>query len=144
MNSIVLPGTLEALEPLSTFLTQVSENAGLDAKAAYRLQLAIDEIVTNSIVHGYQEAGLEGEVSLHAEIDDRALTVVVEDTGTAFDPNTLKQPSNLDAPLEERNIGGLGVYLALKSVDGFRYERKGNRNSNTFVIHRKKENLVRQ
>lgn len=145
MNSTVLPGTLDALEPLATFLTNAAREAGLDAKAAYRLQLAVDEIVTNSIVHGYQEAGLTGDVSLRAEIDDRALTVVVEDTGAAFDPRSLKPPENLDAPLEERNMGGLGVYLALKAMDEFRYEHKGNRNINTFVVLRKSaENVAKE
>jgi serine/threonine-protein kinase RsbW len=136
VNSTTLPGTLDALDPLADFLKEASAAAGLDSKAAYRLQLAVDEVVTNIIVHGYQEAGLEGNIDLSSEIDDRALTITVQDSATPFDPTKHKPPENLDKPLEERNIGGLGVYLALKSVDEFTYEHKDGRNRNRFVILR--------
>ena len=136
MNSTSLPGTLDALDPLADFLKEACDQAGFDSKSHYRLQLAVDEVVTNIIVHGYQESGLEGKVDLSAEIDDRALTIIVEDTAKPFDPTKAKPPENLDKPLEERNIGGLGVYLALKSVDQFTYEYKDGRNRNRFVMLR--------
>jgi serine/threonine-protein kinase RsbW len=123
---------------MADFLRQASAAAGLDSKSAYKLQLAVDEVVTNIIVHGYQEVGLKGDFDLLAEIDQRALTITVEDTAAAFDPTAMKAPEDLDAPLEERSMGGLGVYLALRSVDEFKYERDGNRNRNRFVILRNK------
>ena len=96
----------------------------------------MDEVVTNIIVHGYEEAGIRGNVNLRAEIDDRALTVTVEDAQAKFDPTQQKPPDDLDAPLETRSMGGLGVYLALKTMDQFHYERIGDRNRNQFVVYR--------
>jgi serine/threonine-protein kinase RsbW len=137
VNSLRLPGILDSLEELPPFLKEAAQKAGLDSKASYRLQLAVDEVVTNIIVHGYQEAGIQGNVDLQAQIDDRALTITVEDTGAKFDPTQCKPPDNLDTPLEDRSLGGLGVYLALKTVDRFTYERIGDRNRNQFVVYRR-------
>lgn len=122
--------------PLADFLKEASVEAGLSSKAAYRLQLAVDEVVTNIIVHGYEEAGLQGNVDLQADMDDQSLTITVEDTAAQFDPTQQKEPEGLDAPLEARNVGGLGVYLALKAVDQFTYERVGDRNRSRFVMSR--------
>jgi anti-sigma regulatory factor (Ser/Thr protein kinase) len=136
VKSVILPGTLESLDGMADFLREASQEAGLDPKAAYRLQLAVDEVVTNIIVHGYQEAGLQGNVDLRADIDPDNLVITVEDTAVEYDPTKRAPPANLDAPLEERDMGGLGVYLALQSVDQFTYERVNNKNRNRFVIRR--------
>ncbi len=61
------------------------------------------------------------------------MTVVVEDTGRAYEPATLS-PDDLDLPPEEREIGGLGLFLAQHNVDEFRYERLADRNRHTFVV----------
>ena len=76
----------------------------------------------------------QGALELRADIDDRALTVSIEDSGVAYDPRQTPVPDT-SLPLEERPIGGLGVYLAMKSVDEFLYERVGDRNRSTFKMH---------
>ena len=105
-------------------------------RETYRLRLAVIELVTNSITHGYCEAGLCGTVELRAEIDDRELTLVIEDTAIPYDPTQTPAPDDLDAPVDERKIGGLGVYLALQDVDSFRYEHVGGRNRCTVGMKR--------
>src|SRR5205085_1452727 len=104
--------------------------------AAYRLHLAVEEVVTNIMNHGYEKSGLKGAIDLSLEIDPKSVTVTVEDTAPPFDPTQVKPPENLNQPLEERSVGGLGIFLALRSVDKFYYERLGNRNKNVFVIFR--------
>ena len=136
MDPITLPGTLESLPAIGQYVMAAAKEAGLDKKAAYRLRLALDEVATNSIVHGYEEHGLTGMLDVWADIDEQALRIYVEDTGPAYDPRSTPPPENLDRPLEERAIGGLGVYLTLRGVDQFLYERVGNRNRNIFVINR--------
>ncbi|MDQ4077674.1 MAG: ATP-binding protein, partial [Chloroflexota bacterium] len=107
-------------------------------RAAYRLRLAVDEIATNAILHGYQSAGREGDVRVEADIDADTLTIVLEDTGDPFNPLQHDTPDEeeLGQPLEEREIGGLGVFLALQGVDEFRHEHTGQRNRNVFVVRR--------
>lgn len=53
--------------------------ANLDQKAAYRLRLAVDEIATNIIVHGYEEAGIDDDVTLITAMNDQTLTITIKD-----------------------------------------------------------------
>ena len=138
MESLKVSGKLESLSAIAQYVMAAAKTAGLDKKASYKLRLAVDEIATNIITHGYEEAGLEGEVQLQAKIDDKTLTLWIEDTGEAYDPTKKKTVAEemLNRPLEERPIGGLGVYLAIEGVDKFIYERVGDRNRNIFVVNR--------
>ncbi|MEI8164793.1 MAG: ATP-binding protein [Chloroflexales bacterium] len=136
MQALNLPATLDSLEPVGQYVLDAAAEAGLERKAAYRLRLAVDEIVTNIIVHGHTEAGLEGEVTIKADLNAEALTIILEDAAQPFDPRARPDPENLDRPLEERDIGGLGVFLAIKGVDTFTYEYADNRNRNIFVMNR--------
>lgn len=138
MQSLTVPGTLDSLSTIADFVVAGAKQAGLDKKAAYRLRLAVDEIATNIIVHGYEEANYEGEVNLLLNIDDKTLTLTLEDTGVAYDPNQHLVPEEaaLKLPLEQRPTGGLGIYLALQGVDKFIYERAANKNRNTVIMNR--------
>jgi serine/threonine-protein kinase RsbW len=131
-----LPATLDALSPIRDFVEEAAVAAGLDRRARYRLRLAVDEIATNVIVHGYDEAGLSGDVLVTTHVEPDALRVVIEDDAAPFDPYSLTTPDDLDAPLEERGIGGLGVFLTIRGVDEFRYQRIGERNRNVFIMRR--------
>lgn len=135
METLTVNGTLDSLKAIAQYVLTAATAAGLDKKASYKLRLAIDEIATNIIIHGYEEAGCQGEIHLQAEIDDRALTISIEDTGVLYDYTTQSDPDNLDAPLAQRPIGGLGVFLAIQAVDKFMYERVGNRNRNIFIVY---------
>ena len=136
LNSLTLQASLDSLATIRKFAAQAAVSAGIDKNASYYLQLAVDEIATNIIIHGYEEANLTGELFVQAELTDSILRIIIEDTGAPFDPRALKLPSedDLKKPLEERAIGGLGVYLAFNGVDRFDYERKGNLNRNIFEV----------
>jgi serine/threonine-protein kinase RsbW len=134
VTSSTVVATLESLGAIAAFVTAAAAAAGLDKRASYHLRLATDEIATNIIVHGYAEAGLQGELKLFSDIDDSTLTITIEDTGVTFDPRQAASPDT-DLPLEQRPIGGLGVYLAIRSVDEFLYERRGDRNRTIFKMH---------
>ncbi len=135
MEQITLPGVLESLEGMAEFLSGAVKAAGLEKRAAGRLHLAVDEMVTNIITHGYQENGLTGDVVMKREISPEALTIITEDTAPQFDPRTLAIPDSLNKPLEDREPGGVGVYLMLKSVSEYRYEYKDGKNISTFVMN---------
>jgi anti-sigma regulatory factor (Ser/Thr protein kinase) len=130
-------GTLDSLSLIREYVTSAANSAGLDRKATYGLCLAVDEIATNIIVHGYEGAGRSGVLDMRTEMESGTLTVIIEDDGVAFDPRENKLPDSEDfsKPLENRPIGGLGVFLAFDGVDEFKYERSGGRNRNIFVVH---------
>lgn len=126
----------ESLKALREYAVQAAQQAGLPKQKVEGLRLAVDEYATNIITYGYRDAGYEGDVEASASIDDEALTISLVDTAVAYDPTKKTDPTNLDSPLEERDIGGLGIMLTRQSVDDWIYERIGNRNCNHFVLKR--------
>jgi anti-sigma regulatory factor (Ser/Thr protein kinase) len=138
MDRESFPAELGSLSGIRAYVQSAAAAAGLDGKATYNLQLAVDEIATNVIAHGYQEAGLQGELSVEAESAAEALTVTLRDRGAPFDPRTRELPDEEDLakPLEERREGGLGIFLAFAGVDRFDYRRDDDTNVNTFVVNR--------
>ncbi len=136
MDLLIVPGTLESLGSSGRYVLAAADAAGFDRRAAYRLRLAVDEVATNTITHGYQEAGRTGTLAIRADLDDGRLTITMEDTAVPFDPRGVQRPEQIDLPLEERPVGGLGLYLTAQSVDEFRYEYVDGRNRNIFVVKR--------
>lgn len=136
LDPLNLPGTLDALAPLRAYAAKAAEEAGLDKKASYNLCLAVDEVATNVVLHGYEEQGKSGPIRAWASVTDAALTFVLEDEGASYDPSGHELPTEeeLKLPLEQRLAGGLGIYLAYIGVDRLDYESKGGRNRHSFVM----------
>jgi anti-sigma regulatory factor (Ser/Thr protein kinase) len=134
MNTLRVPAVLESLEQVRDVVKEAAAEAELEKKAMYRLILAVDEVMTNIIVHGYEEHGLEGDIGVRIDLNAEQLSVVLEDQAVAFNPLKASEPDDLDVPLEERDIGGLGVYLALRGVDRFVYERIDEHNHNIMTM----------
>lgn len=139
MKHLTVPGTLDSLDAIAQYVMAVAAETGLDKKASYNLRLAVDEIATNIIIHGYEEAGREGVLDLQAVVDEQSLTISLEDTGAPYNPTERPNPDDLALPIEQRKMGGLGVYLAIHGVDKFIYERLGDRNHNIFVVNLSKK-----
>ena len=134
-ESITVPGKLESLEAIAKFVLRVAQMSRLDTKASYKLRLAIDEIATNIIQHGYTEAGLTGDIICTARSEGNCLTITLEDWGLAHNSAEYPPTNNLQQSLLERPIGGLGIYLAIESVDNLQYERIGDRNRHIFIVN---------
>ena len=135
IEPLTVPGILDSLDAIADYVIAAAAAANLDEDASYKLRQAVDEIATNIIIHGYEEGGCSGEIALEASFDDRAILICLEDTSHPYDPTKKTPPDDLDKPLEQRQVGGLGVYLAIHNVDKFIYELIGNRNRNTFILN---------
>jgi serine/threonine-protein kinase RsbW len=96
-------------------------------------QLAVEEVVTNVIVHGYGEAG--GEIRVSCSADDSAIEIRVEDSADPFDPLSLPEP-DISASIDDRKIGGLGIFLTRQVMDDIRYRYE--RNKNILVLTKKR------
>jgi serine/threonine-protein kinase RsbW len=135
-KTATFPGEYESLAAIGELIGHAAESAGLDARAAYAVQLAVDEACTNIIEHGYGGEG-QGELECTCRIGGDGLTVVLRDDGSPFDPSCVVPP-DLDAAIEERTGGGLGVYLMHQLVDEIQFESApDSRNVLTIVKRRK-------
>lgn len=139
MDALTLPAVLGSLALLRRYAKEAAASAGIEADRAYQLQLAVDEIATNIINYGYGEAGPASEIRISSEESDASLTVTLEDSAPAFDPRTRDMPDaeELARPLEERTIGGLGIYLTESGVDRFDYRYENGRNFNIFEVRKR-------
>lgn len=139
MDPLTLPGVLDSLSEIGQYVNAAAQAAGLEKKVAYRLRLAVDEVATNSIIHGYEESGTTGDLVVRAEMDSEKLTIIVEDSAPPFDLRSLQErPDHIDKPVEDRPIGGLGVFLTIQNVDKFDYEYVDHHNRNIFIVNRPK------
>ena len=88
---------------------------GFDAREVHRIQVAVDEACANVIEHAY--AGLPpGEMEVECACEGREFTVRIRDWGRCFEPDCVPAP-DIEAPLEERQLGGLGIFLIRKTMD---------------------------
>ena len=124
------------MEPIRKYVEAVAQSAGLEQKAVYQLCLAVDEIATNVVLHGYEEAGLNGDLKIGASVEDGNLVIQLEDHGKSYDPNFNAVPNaeDLAQRLESREIGGLGIYLALDGVDDLQYSTTNEGNVHRFIV----------
>jgi len=115
MESITIPATLDSLARISEFITDATTRVGLDEHGAWQVQLAVDEAATNIIQHGYDQAA-PGEIELQWRVEDDRLMVTLRDSGRRFNPDDVPAP-DITSPLEERQAGGLGLYLMGQLMD---------------------------
>lgn len=132
----IVPGKLEFLQAIANYVKQRSSEAGLSRIAAHNLRLAVDEIATNIICYGYRDAGGDNVLKLYSHMDEHTLTLWLEDNAAPYDPTATPEPEGLNRPIEERPVGGLGMYLAVQSVDHLYYEQIETFNRTVFVMNR--------
>jgi anti-sigma regulatory factor (Ser/Thr protein kinase) len=135
MDKLAVPGELTSLGAIRDFVRASAMAAGIDKTATYRLCLAVDEIASNIVMHGYDEAGKHGDITVRAEVDANVLRIQIEDTGATYDVSQYEDPENLHRTFSSRTEGGLGVYLAIQGVDRFNYETEDGRNRHTFEVN---------
>jgi anti-sigma regulatory factor (Ser/Thr protein kinase) len=111
-------------------LVQVVEDfghaAGLVDDDTTDINLLLDEFVSNVIKYGYDD-GLEHTIQVTLALEGRHLSIRIEDDGKAFNPLEAPVP-DLDLPIEQRPIGGLGILIARTLADALEYRREGGRN----------------
>ena len=120
---------LRMLHDALDFVAAFAALKGLSERDLLRLQLVIEELFTNTIMHGYgKECDEPIEIALGAAPGQ--VTVQYEDAAGPYDPARALAASHehLSEPLEQRPIGHLGVHLVATIVDDMRYSRIGGRN----------------
>jgi serine/threonine-protein kinase RsbW len=117
---------LGELDRLHTFVARFSSTSRLSTEVAFALGLAIDELVTNVIQHGYDDAA-EHVIVVSLWLDAGMVVVELEDDGRSFD-STRAPAIELSPDPQQREIGGLGLHFVRSTMDEVTYRRSGNRN----------------
>ena len=107
-------------------LDDIAARHGLPARPVARLHLALEEHLTNIMVHGYAP-GQAGKISVRFALEPKTLRVEIEDDAMPFNPAEAPEVDT-DLPIEERPLGGLGVLMIRRSVDALEYRHAGGRN----------------
>ena len=118
---------LEDLERVAVFIEETLEGTGCSPASQYSLSLAADEIVTNIVSYAYAEKSGDIDVSLEVDETSRQAVMTIIDSGDEYNP-LLKEDPDVTLSAEERQIGGLGIFIVKKSMDKVDYIRSGGRN----------------
>lgn len=121
---------LSELARLATDLESFGEAHQLTPALVHAFNLCLDEVLTNIISYGYDEPAPHA-VSITLSCDNGTVTAVVTDHGKPFNPLEEAPEPDLDADIEDRPIGGLGVFFLKQMMDDVRYERMGHANQLT-------------
>lgn len=124
--TIRISANVHEIERLNRLIRQFGELHDLPGRALYSVNLALDEVVSNIVLYGYEESS-DDPIVVKMEVRGADLMASVEDSGREFDPLSLPTP-DLSAPLEDRQVGGLGIHLMRSLMDGVEYRRHENKN----------------
>ena len=126
MPRIQLAAKLENLEPMLAFIEQGAKKLGFDAQKLNGMRLTSEEVLVNIINYAYPDK--QGNIEITYEVkEDMRFVVEIIDWGIPFDPLSLPKP-DVEAPLEKRKVGGLGIYLIRTIMDEVNYRRDQDRN----------------
>ena len=114
------------LNRLCQHCEKVGHTIGLSKKAIFEINLALDELFTNIISYGFKDKE-EHKIHIQIAVDEKELTLRVEDSGVPFNPLEAQAP-NFNCTIEECQIGGLGIHLIKKVMDKVLYKRKADKN----------------
>lgn len=122
---------LESLQIFRDFITDCCAQFDIPHNIVLDLKLAVDEACTNVIEHGYK--GMDpGSIILSFRIERDRILVQITDFGHVFEPVEAPQP-NIEAALEERKLGGLGLFLIYQTMDNIDYQASDDGNTLTFT-----------
>ena len=125
-EKLTLNCDLNRIPELSDFIESITQRLEMDPMVTGQVQLAVEEAVVNVMTYAYPERK-KGFVTIKAMSDGHELRLVVIDSGRAFDP-TSKEKADVSLSLEDRPIGGLGIFLVRELMDTINYERVDGRN----------------
>lgn len=93
---------------------------------AFAVNVSVDELLTNTISYGYDDTDRH-RIEMTVRMDGSVLVIELSDDAKPYDPTAAPHP-DIDAPIEKRPIGGLGVHFVRELMDSFRYRRGDGRN----------------
>jgi serine/threonine-protein kinase RsbW len=140
-RSATFPASFESLDEVRNYVAELARAQGFEQADIYAVQLAVDEAFTNIIEHAYGGESQE-VIECTCQADEQCLTITLLDYGEPFDPSDIPEP-DLDSNLEERQVGGLGLYFMNQLMDEVQFtfvpQTKDGKGYNVLKMVKRKE-----
>lgn len=133
MATMRLCADIRDVKTIREFVVQTSHDLDVDEKIIPNLELVADELCSNVINHGY--GGQGGWIEITVQAVEQGVQLRIRDWAQSFDPAAVPMP-DVEAPLEKRGLGGLGLFLVRKLMDEVRFERDGEAGNLVTVVKR--------
>ncbi len=124
---IALENDLRKIARVASRIEEFCSAHGIAQETAFAVNLAIDELLTNTISYGYDDDDEAHRIEVILRLEGETLVVAIVDDSAPFDPTEMREP-DLDAPMDGRETDGLGMLLVNRTMDGVEYRRRGGCN----------------
>ena len=125
-KKVVLKNEIAEINKLALFIEELGEELNLTPELVFNLNLVLEEAVSNVILYAYPKEERQ-EIVLTAKMSDKSLIFVLTDSGKEFDP-TQAPDADVTLSAEEREIGGLGIFLIRQIMNKVEYQRIEGKN----------------
>ena len=127
MNELTVQATIENIPAVTDFVNDRLDNLGCPTKARMQIDIAIDELFSNIAHYAYHPETGQAVVRVDEEADPPAVCITFVDNGVPYDPLAKEDP-DISLSADERQIGGLGIYMVKQTMDDILYEYKDGQN----------------
>lgn len=127
MNILTIPAERDRLDQVQDFIDQNLAGVEYSPEAQIQLQIAVEELFVNIASYAYAPGHGDAVIGCRVEEDPPSITVQLRDWGKPFDP-LAKKDADVTLSAEERDIGGLGIYMVKNSMDAVDYKREDGQN----------------
>jgi serine/threonine-protein kinase RsbW len=131
MEKAFFTAEIQELHRIREWLRIRLAQRGLEKSAIHKMELASEEAFVNVVTHSY--AGRKGKVEIGLKWGPGQVEIIMRDWGPPFDPLSNSSDVDLNAPLEEREVGGLGIHLMRRVMDELIYQREKDENVLTMI-----------
>ena len=126
-NEITVKAEVSNLDAVQSFIDERLETAECSMKAQVQIGVAVEEIYVNICHYAYKDKGGTGDATVRMKVEDGVAEIIFEDSGIPYDPLANEEP-DVTLSAEEREIGGLGIYITKKTMDEVTYEYRDGKN----------------
>lgn len=127
MNELTIAATVENIDVVTDFVNEQLETVDCPMKVQMQIDIAIDELFGNIAKYAYKPEVGQATVRVEMTEDELAVIITFIDNGVPFDPLKKKDP-DITLSAQEREIGGLGIYMVKQNMDDVSYEYKDGQN----------------